>query len=260
MTEADDRPAGIVLVRMEIIVDHAFSSDSTAEKPVQADARPLSTVELLQALHSKFSINFSQSQPSLPLADHVERQARMLSDVAEQLRCEAGQSNHQSALAGYLDEIFGDCMCALYLASCGLCVPAQMLLRRALELGLTVVAYWDSPVDFWKWREHDGDIRFTELCSYLEAPAYTTFLRHQRNGATVDLRPPLSELFPLYRDLSNVVHPKPRNFTTKPGGGYSFKHEEFVRTVQLSENVYQVLLNLMIERFPHLVTNQGRKD
>lgn len=245
---------------MEIVVDDALSSNSTPEKSVPADARPLSTVELLQALHSKFSINFSQSQPSLPLADPVERQARMLSDVAQQLRREAGQSTHQSALAGYLDEIFGDSMCALYLASCGLCVPAQMLLRRALELGLTVVAYWDSPVDFWKWREHDGDIRFAELCSYLEDPAYTTFLKHQRNGATADLRQSLSELTPLYRALSNVVHPKPKNFTTKPGGGYSFKDEEFVGTVQLSEKVYRVLLSLMIQRFPHLFTNQRERD
>lgn len=245
---------------MEISVADASSSDSMLEKPVAGDARPLSTVELLQALHSKFSVNFAESQTSLALAEHVEHQARMLSLATEQLRAEAGESVHQAALATYLDEIFGDCMCALYLASCGLCVPAQMLLRRALELGLAVVAYWDAPVDFWKWREHDGDIRFTELCSYLESAAYKTFLKHQFLGVTADLSDLLLELTPLYRDLSNVVHPNPKNFTTKPGGGYLFRKDDFTKTVQLSEKVYGILTKLMIKRFPKLIIKLPRKD
>jgi hypothetical protein len=214
-----------------------------------SDARPLSAAELLSALQAKFSANFDVSRPSLALAIDVEQQARALSNASKFLERLAGDSPHQCVLAKCLDEIFGDSICALYLAYCGMNVPARMLLRRSLELGLLVVAYWDSPVDFWNWREHDGDIRFATLYAHLQSDGYKTLCRRQLKVSEVDASGTLKGLDILYRELSNVVHPKPYNFSTAGVGAYSFQPEDLALTLSYAARVHTAIATILSARF-----------
>jgi hypothetical protein len=216
------------------------------------DVRPLSPEELLSALHLKFSTNFEACRPSLNKATDAERQARTLSSASKHLERRAGDVQHQRALATYLDEIFGDSICAVYLACSGLNIPARMLLRRSLELGLVVASYWDSPVDFWTWREHDGNIRFADLCRLLQSEGYRSLLRHQPIPSRVDSGAALQGLEELYGELSDVVHPKPRNFSTAGVGAYQFDPGELEKTLNYANRVHSAIATILAARFAEL--------
>jgi len=224
-------------------------SEQSGTRP---DATPLSADELLSALHSKFCANFDASRPSLVDATEAERQARALSNAGQYLERLAGNVPHQRELAACLDEIFADSICAIYLASCGLHAPARMLLRRSLELGLVVAAYWDSPVDFWNWREHDADIRFTILCTYLQSDGYKSLLAHQPTISQMDAGQTLSALAKLYSELSNVVHPKAHNFSTAGVNAFAFRAGDLAKTLSYATRVHSAIANILAARFAEL--------
>ena len=217
-----------------------------------SDARPLSTGELLSALNRKFDENFQASIAVQHEAVGAEKVARMVSEAAAGLQLRAGTNTHQRMLANYIDEIFGDSVCALYLGCSALDVPARMLLRRSLALGIVVVAYWDAPAEFYQWRDHDGDIRFSALYSDLTRPGYLTYLENLRAGVPVDEKSVFGPLPGLYSELSNVVHPKPYNFSTVAKRAYTFDVDTFRKTVKLAEKVYGSVLLLLQTRFPDL--------
>lgn len=216
------------------------------------DARPLSAAALLSALHGKFSENFASSRAMHHLAIEVEQQARSITTASNQLQQLSTNSSHQSALTKCLDEIFGDSMCALYLACCGMNVPARMLLRRSLEVGLVVAAYWDSPVDYWNWQVHDEDIRFTTLLAHLQSPGYKTMCERQSTVSTVDASDVHKGLEKLYKALSNVVHPKPYNFATSGLNGYTFQSIEMEKTLTYASQVLSAITTLLVFRFASL--------
>lgn len=219
---------------------------------IAADARPLSAGELLTALHLKFSANFSSSRSMHAMAVEVERQARSLTAASNQLQELSNNSSHQSALIKCLDEIFGDSMCALYLACCGMNVPARMLLRRSLELGLVVAAYWDSPVDYWNWQVHDEDIRFTTLFAHVQSAGYKTLCEREPIVSKVDASDTYKGLERLYRDLSNVVHPKPYNFSTTGVSAYSFQSTDMEKTLSYASQVLSAIAIILAARFAPL--------
>jgi hypothetical protein len=223
------------------------------QAPSASDARPLTVEELLSALHLKFSDNFSVFKLHADSANEVERQARALSVASNMLEKTAGDSVHQRELARCLDEVFGDSICAVYLSCCGMNVPARMLLRRSLELGLVVAAYWDSPVDFWAWREHDGDIRFATLCTHIRSAGYTTLCQKQARVSSVDSSKVLQDIDSLYGDLSNVVHPKPYNFSTAGANAYVFNDETMRKTLSYAGRVLSTIATLLSARFAELV-------
>lgn len=238
--------------------------NATDQAPSASDARPLTVEELLSALHVKFSENFRASKPHADSANEVERQARSLSAASKILEKAAGDSTHRRELARYLDEVFGDSICAVYLSCCGMNVPARMLLRRSLELGLVVSAYWDSPVDFWTWREHDGDIRFATLCAHIRSEGYKTLCQKQARVSSVDSSKVLQNIDALYGDLSNVVHPKPYNFSTAGANAYMFNDETLRKTLSYAERVLATIATLLATRFAELIpalhSHQSSKD
>jgi hypothetical protein len=223
------------------------------ELPDTSDFRLLSIAELSNALHKKFSDNFHASQLVIREAKEAEIKSRQLSSYASYLKRISGDLPHQNLLANYMDEIFGDSVCALYLASIGLIVPARMLMRRSLELGLVVVAYWDSPANFWQWQDHDNDICFSTIVTWLSSTGYITFLNKLTRPFPADAKSIFGKLPALYRDLSNVVHPKPYNFAT--GGDnqrYDFDRVTFSETINLLDKLQSSLLEIVSARFPEI--------
>jgi hypothetical protein len=222
------------------------------DRSVESDARILTAEELLSALHNKFCSNFEAARPVLSTAKDAERQARALSSACKILGHLAGDHPHQVALGSCLDEIFADSMCAIYLACSGLNVPARMLLRRSLELGLLVAAYWDSAANYWGWREHDKDVRFSELCDYLQSDGYRSLLAHQRVASLVDTTETFKLVSQLYSELSDVVHPKARNFSTAGARAFEFRLDDLTRTLSYAVRVHSVVANVLCARFAEL--------
>jgi hypothetical protein len=216
------------------------------------DVRNLSVEELLASLHLKFSSNFEAAKQTLSAATEAEHKARLLSTASIHLGRLAGQEPHQEALAKCLDEVFADSMCAIYLACCGMHVAAGMLMRRSLELGFVVTAYWDAPADFWAWREHDADISFSQICDYLQSNGYRSLLSHQKAVSPADATETLKTVGALYRDLSNVVHPKTYNFATAGASSFNFHSGDLVKSLSYANRVHTAIANVLSARFTEL--------
>jgi hypothetical protein len=218
---------------------------------LSVDKRPLALPEMLAALQDKFAKNFASSIPLQAEATAAEHAASSIWRIGHHLKPLAAEYEHQRELVSYLDEIFGDAVCALYLSCCGLTVASRTVLRRSLELGLVVVSYWDSPSDFWQWRAHDGDIRFSTLLAHLQSDGYKTFLARIPRPQAVDVSALTIGVEKLYSELSNVVHPKPYNFATRErAAGYAFDSTEFRKTAALGQEVFTCLQKLLEARFP----------
>ena len=86
----------------------------------------------------------------------IEVNCRCIDGIRHQLvdHYSNGQ-DHKRRCAQLLDEIFSDFALALYLFSVSLVVPARMLVRRALELGVASIYMWDLPHEYWGWSERD---------------------------------------------------------------------------------------------------------
>ena len=216
-----------------------------------ADTRPRSSNELLQEIHRKFSTNFAAGAVHSTLAAEVEARARKLCEARSPLH-DMATGEHQVQLTLCLDEIFGDSICACYLSLCGMQIPARALLRRCLELGVVIAAYWDSPVQFWGWKEHDEDIRFSTLFAHLQSAGFRTLCEKQ-NGSSVPELVALGKIMEsTYRELSNVIHPKPREFATRLTDAYSFRVDEARETLKLASSVQEVICGLLVVRFSTL--------
>jgi hypothetical protein len=215
------------------------------------DKRRRSSSELLHELHRKFSTNFTAGIAHSILVADVEARAKKLCDARVRLR-EISIGEHQRQLTLYLDEIFGDSICACYLSFCGMQIPARALLRRCLELGAAIAAYWDSPVQFWGWKEHDEDIRFSALFAHLQSAGFRTFCEKENPGTTDELVA-LSKVTELtYRELSDVIHPKPQKFATQFTDAYTFRVDDLRETLKLGESVQKIICGLLAARFSEL--------
>ena len=100
---------------------------------------------LLTTLNSRFASNLNAMDAEvLRLLEVVDLNSRAIDGAADQLkRSYSGDSIDQLECAHLIEEIFADLSQAMYLLAIGLVVPARMLARRALELGLAIVYMWD---------------------------------------------------------------------------------------------------------------------
>src|SRR5687768_16804775 len=114
--------------------------------------KPFDGLEVLRKLGAQFAQNFSTALTTqIPEIARVELKSRCLATVGELIRDKCCVSITQKQIAAIYDEIFADCICSIYLAAQGLDKPAQLVLRRVLELGLAVIYLWDQPHLFWGW-------------------------------------------------------------------------------------------------------------
>ena len=220
------------------------------------DEKPLPLSEILAELNRKFTSNLQSSAQYAGLAQSQEVQGRRFCVTRNYLE-EAARRPHEKAIAVEFDEIFGDSISSLYLAFCGLDNPARMLTRRALELGLVLICYWDRPAEYWGWKSHDDDVSFSKLLQYLNTPGYLTLLDSEGNARTGAMTERLATLPSLYSKLSNVVHPKPYHFETGHPQAFEFTEADLRKTLALLLEAQAAVLDLLISRFPLL---QARFD
>lgn len=207
-------------------------------------------VEVIRRLASRFTANTEQalSKQSTALA-RVELKARCLSSVGEILKNESALSDTHKQVACIFDEIFADSICSLYLAAQGLDKPAQILLRRVLDLGVAAIYLWDRPDTFWGWKEFDSDLSFTEMTDHLSSLPYLRFVAAE-NGRT-DPSPVFDVTLARkeYRALSNTVHGKVTTFETSLADRFQHSDRDWELHISRLEGVQNLILDLASARF-----------
>jgi hypothetical protein len=212
--------------------------------------KPTDELEILRRLAAQFAENFETAlRAAIPETKRVELKSRCLSSVGGLLRDKCAGSNTQSQIAGIYDEVFADCVCSIYLAAQGLDKPAQLVLRRVLELGLAGIYLWDQPHLFWGWKELDADLSFNEITDHLSSTAYLRFVASE-NAATVP-----SPLFDAtlarkeYRALSNTVHGKLNTFESPLADRFRHSDGDWKSHLARLEAVQDLLISAARGRF-----------
>jgi hypothetical protein len=224
---------------------------------------------LWRELNSKFASNLT-----LALSQHnalfckAELQARAIPVVSRILSGNLDQSDWQRDAICMFDEVFADVVCSVYLAACGLDKPAQMNLRRALEIGVATVFLWDLPHMFWGWRNHDKDLNFNDMVEHLGSPGYDSFLRNENSSYTSSkvLDAPVARS--LYRGLSNIVHGKMSTFESVLADKFQNDPDDWKTRLEgvcgvedlllrLWQNRFRCVSERLLDEFPQLRT-QGR--
>lgn len=183
------------------------------------------------------------------LIDKVEIRARAFSALGQILSKKEMQFSHQKEIISIFDEVFSDVITSIYLAGCALDKPAQSVLRRVLELGVSIVYMWDLPHIYWGWKCHDCDLNFNDMLEHLTKPSYMTFIASINNSINK------KELFDekkarrLYRILSNTIHGKISTFESNLPERYTYSSSDLEAHLKNVLDVEEVLLDLWCVRF-----------
>ncbi len=212
--------------------------------------------DLIASLHA----NFGASLDSLPTVATAELEAievncRCIDGIRHQLvdHYSNGQ-DHKRRCAQLLDEIFSDFALALYLFSVSLVVPARMLVRRALELGVASIYMWDLPHEYWGWIEQDSDLTFSKMVDHLNSKGYLAYVAHERRKSFDDDHNEIcpSALQRFYRTLSQTVHGKAEGLPALSPARYSPLSNKLSEHLKLTVTVQNALITMWCSRFAGL--------
>ena len=204
----------------------------------------------MRDLNAKFCNNLGLALANEePLASKAELQARAIPVVAKILGSQSDLTTWQRDALCMFDEIFADVTCSIYLSACGLDKPANMILRRALEVGAATVYVWDLPHLFWGWKDHDKDLTFNEMLEHFSTQGFNSFVRsqnpHYKGADLVDAAVARS----LYRKLSNIIHGKIATFESMLPDKFQYSQDDWRSHLQQVCEVEKVLLALWENRF-----------
>jgi hypothetical protein len=150
------------------------------------------------------------------------------------------------------EEVFADVVSSMYLGAIGLVKPAHMTIRRAVELGLTIVYLWDMPHAFWGWKECDRDLSFSEMIDHLESKSYRSFLANDIGVAADTDLVDFKRLREIYRITSNTTHGKISTHKVLMGDGFSHIPAEWSHCLDLLESATSEVLRLWFNRYPNV--------
>lgn len=209
------------------------------------------SLEVYQELHKKFKSNFNTSlKHDLDLLSKVEIKARSIAVLGQIIKNDEGLDIHQQELTALFDEMFSDISLSIYLSSCALDNPAQIQMRKVLELGIAVVYLWDMPHIFWGWKKHDYDLSFGEMLDHIAKEGYRSYLSsfNQQYSASSEILN-FKDARRLYRDFSNTVHGKITTFETPLAKRFSHNKEDWKIMLDNCEQVEDILLGFWKVRF-----------
>jgi hypothetical protein len=205
--------------------------------------------QLLKTLHSKFAANLDQLDGEvIGLIEKIDLHSRAIDDAANELRRDCSEK-HQHECVRLLEEIFADFSQAMYLLALGLVVPARMLTRRAFELGLASVYFWDLPHEYWGWATHDEDLSFSRMIDHLCSPRYVTLISNIQSKSPPEWPCNAARLQTLYRTLSNTVHGKSDGLPPLSPSRYTPKMQNVGEHLKLVNEIQKTLVNLWCARF-----------
>lgn len=200
----------------------------------------LDRAKIFPELHKKFGSNIAEAMANCEAGyEEAEIKARSIISIADALKL-SSRSVTQTDIISLFEEIFSDLVCSVYLSSAALDVPAKMLLRRALELGIAVLYLWDVPHIYWAWKELDCDLNFKQMIETLSSEQYCAFVKKENPEYDSSQIIDAAKCNKLYRKLSNVSHGKSTSFESYNPSRFAYcetEWKEHVSDVQAVESI-----------------------
>lgn len=200
-------------------------------------------------LDNKFKQNFeSWATLSNSNLDNIFIRLRCVGVIGELLESKKSAKHHDICCKIY-DEIFSDGVSAIYLASNAMDKPANIVLRRILELGVAAIYLWDMPHVAYSWNSNDHDLSFSEMLKHVNSRGYLAYISNE-NSITVE-----SDIFPsficqqIYGNLSDIVHGKITTFESSLPDRFVFLEEDWNSFIVLVKDVLNLLINAHMVRY-----------
>lgn len=135
--------------------------------------------------------------------------------------------------------------------ACGIDIPAQMLLRRSLELGIGFIYLWDLPHVFYAWTDLNKDLIFQKMIEHLNSEEYKILINKINHSFDYKNTQMIDDTIAkeLYRDLSNVIHGKMFTFESGIPQRFKFIQEDYDKGIALIKKIELLLLDLWNKRF-----------
>lgn len=207
-----------------------------------------SPTEIINMLSDKFNSNFREWQGIQDKKlDKVIISIFTLNTIAEILN-EKKSSVHHDVCIKIFSEIIADTSSSLYLSACAIDKPANIVLRRVLELGVASIYLWDMPHVVYSWKNHDEDLSFSDMLKHITNQGYIDyFTENEKIGGKVcviDMR----KAQKIYGQLSDIVHGKITSFETDLPNKFTFESDDWERFIGLAEVVLGMIINSNIVR------------
>lgn len=162
---------------------------------------------------------------------------------------ECKSSKHHEICCKIYDEIFSDGVSAIYLATNAMDKPANILLRRILELGLAAIYLWDMPHIAFLWNDHDQGLNFKEMINHVNSKGYISYINNENNTKIKSELISASRSQNIYGKLSDIVHGKIATFESSLPERFKFVEEEWNQFIDLFEEVICMLVKTFMLRF-----------
>lgn len=200
-------------------------------------------------LNEKFNDNFkSWSVLETQQLDKAFIYLQCVSGIGEILANKTN-SKHHSICCSIYDEIFSDGVSALYLATNAMNKPANIVLRRVLELGVASVYLWDLPHIARSWNDYDYDLSFSEMLKHVNSEGYLAYISSENNTPIEPYIFPAPELQKIYGGLSDIVHGKISTFESSLPDRFTFVEKEWIALIKLLLKVLGYIVNGCLIRF-----------
>lgn len=205
--------------------------------------------DVMIELHDKFDHNFNEwkSVEDVRL-ENTFIYLQCVAATGDILRKNSSSKHHEICCKIY-DEIFSDGVSSLYLASSSMDKPANIVLRRILELGVAALYLWDMPHMAHSWNSHDQDLSFTEMLNHINSKGYLSYLNSENSQTITGELLPCKKLQKIYGDLSDVVHGKITTFESSMPGRFKFIEQEWLTFIDLIEVILKQLVKAFIIRY-----------
>ena len=206
--------------------------------------------KILLELESKFRSNLEHSLcQNEECLDRLFIKARALSEIGFILKEKDGLRKDQIETIKIFDEIFADIITSIYFAGSALDKPAQMVLRRALEMGVAIVFLWDLPHILYAWKNHDNDLNFNDMLKHLTDNGYLSYISDHNCLNETSKIVNVEELQKIYRKLSNTIHGKISTFETNLNDRFEHNDSDWSDHLSLVEKVLDEIISVLLKRF-----------
>lgn len=205
--------------------------------------------EVMIELNKKFNGNFdSWTSIAETKLEKSFLGLRCIAAIGEILSSRKSSKHHNMCCLVY-DEIFSDGVSAIYLASNAMDKPANIVLRRILELGLIAIYLWDMPHIAYSWQHHDQDLSFTEMLKHINSEGYISYINNENEIKIKIELISFSRCQHIYSLLSDIVHGKITTFESSLPERFTFTEEDWLHFIALFEEVIFILVKAFIHRF-----------
>lgn len=205
--------------------------------------------DVMKDLNEKFNGNFNEWRSiSEKNIDITFIGLRSVAAVGEILADRVTSMHHDICRKIY-DEIFSDGTCAVYLAANAMDKPANIVLRRVLELGVAAIYLWDMPHKAFSWGLPSQDLSFTEMVNHINSKGYLSYVINENKYGSVLEILPSSRVQEIYGKLSDVVHGKITTFESSMPNRFVFDKDKWDNFIVLVNEVVRILVSAYVLRF-----------